>query len=396
MPTHTEHEQRQLELKKRSLEDTFNGLKHTYMIKTGVLGYSGQFDHALIEQLRKHQDVCQIHYSFCHKITFKQVKYIEHDSIVHAFGGVQQNPSTWNLARLSHRARPPISSEESLRYIYSDRRGRGVDIYVLDSGVQINHTDFGSRAKWGKTILTGASDEDESGHGTHVAGVAAGQKYGVSKMANIIAVKVLGVNGKGITSDVLKGIEFVVKSHNSVVEDAKAGNRLNFKGSVVNVSFGTDYSPTMNEAVNAAAAAGVHISAAAGNDNDDACWYSPGSADAAITVGAIDMADAKASYSSWGGCVSIFAPGTDILSTYIGSSTTATKSLSGTSMAAPHVAGLIAYLLSLQPDSTSYDEIIDPETIKIIILYMSSKNTVDGLTADTLNVCIYFALLSVY
>ena len=158
------------------------------------------------------------------------------------------------------------------------------------------------------------------------SGTVAGTKYGVAKQASVHAVKVLGDNGSGSTSDVIKGVEYAVESHLSALK------RRGHKGSVANMSLGGGKSAALNKAVNAAVSAGVHFAVAAGNENADACGSSPASAENVITVGASDFGDSRASFSNWGRCLDIFAPGVDIVSTYIGSAH-ATESLQGTSMA---------------------------------------------------------------
>lgn len=179
--------------------------------------------------------------------------------------------------------------------------------------------------------------QDDQGHGTHVAGTIAGASYGVAKRANIIAVKILGRNGSGSTSKVLSGIVWTI-AH------SMSGGRSPLK-SVANMSLGGSYSRAINHAVEAAAAQGLTFVVAAGNDGEDASGYSPASSPDAITVGATDPGDLRASYSNYGSVVDVFAPGTRIVSTW-NTSPVAVHVLSGTSMACPHVAGLAAYLIA--------------------------------------------------
>jgi cerevisin len=194
--------------------------------------------------------------------------------------------------------------------------------------VYIDHDEFEGRALWGITIPKGEDDVDGNGHGTHCAGTIAGKTFGVAKKANIIAVKVLDAGGGGTVSDVIKGIEWVVHHHKT--------KRLQYGGpvrSVVSMSLGGGKSKVMDAAVNQAVHAGVHVIVAAGNSNEDACEGSPSGAELVITVGASDRFDRMAYFSNFGPCVSLFAPGVDIRSSWIGSTTTETNVISGTSMA---------------------------------------------------------------
>jgi cerevisin len=219
-----------------------------------------------------------------------------------------------------------------------------VDVYVIDTGINIKHVEFQGRASWGKTIPLNDIDIDGNGHGTHCAGTIASRKYGVAKQAHVIAVKVLGTNGSGTMSDVIAGVQWAVQAARAKAVRAGAEH----KGSVANMSLGGGKSVSLDRAVDAAVDAGLHFAVAAGNDDQDACNYSPAASQNAVTVGASTLGDERAYFSNHGKCVDVFAPGLNILSTYIGSET-ATNTLSGTSMASPHTAGLIAYLLSLYP-----------------------------------------------
>lgn len=249
------------------------------------------------------------------------------------------------------------------------------------------HVDFEGRASWGKTIPSGDADEDGNGHGTHCSGTVAGKKFGVAKKANIIAVKVLRSNGSGSMSDVVKGVEWAATSHLKSVADAKNGKKKGFKGSVANMSLGGGKSPTLDKAVNAAVEVGLHFAVAAGNDNADSCKYSPAAAENAVTVGASTLADERAYFSNFGKCNDIFAPGLNILSTWIGSKY-ATNTISGTSMASPHVCGLLAYFLSLQPASDSAYAVaeITPKQLKKDIIAVGTRNALKDVPSGTENV----------
>jgi len=369
---HDTHETKRLELRKRSqfpmLDEAFRGLKHTFNIAGGFLGYSGHFDEAVIEQLRNHPDI----------------EYIEQDQEVHTLEGSIEKFAPWGLARISHRNALSLSTWD--KYLYSDDGGEGVDVYVIDTGTNTNHVDFEGRASWGKTVPSGDPDEDGNGHGTHCSGTIAGKKYGVAKKANVVAVKVLRSNGSGSMSDVVKGVEFAVDAHNSAKADAKAGKKKGWKGSAANMSLGGGKSPTLDLAVNAAVDAGMHFAVAAGNDNADACNYSPASAEKPITVGASTSFDERAYFSNYGKCTDIFAPGLNIQSTWIGSKY-ATNTISGTSMASPHIAGLLAYMLSLQPAKDSAYAVADitPKKMKEALIAISTKGALGEIPSNTPN-----------
>jgi len=247
------------------------------------------------------------------------------------------------LARISHR--PKLSFGTFTKYEYEPTGGEGVDVYIIDTGIYIAHEEFEGRASWGKTIPVGDVDEDRNGHGTHCAGTIASRKYGVAKSAHVIAVKVLGSDGSGSMSDVIAGVLWASSAA------AKKAKQAKHKGSVANMSLGGGKSPALDRAVNGAVDSGLHFAVAAGNDNRDACNSSPAGAKNAVTVGASTLSDERAYFSNFGKCVDVFGPGLNVLSTWIGSNT-ASNTISGTSMASPHTAGLMAYLLSIYPHAT--------------------------------------------
>jgi cerevisin len=263
----------------------------------------------------------------------------------------------------------------------------GVDAYVVDTGTNCEHVDFEDRARWGKTFVFGDDDVDGNGHGTHCSGTIAGKKYGVAKKANLIAVKVLNAQGSGSMSDVVKGVEYAAEAHVKKVKDAKAGKVKGFKGSTANMSLGGGKSPALDAAVDGAVDAGLHFAVAAGNDNADSCKYSPAAAEKAITVGASTIFDERAYFSNYGKCNDLFAPGLNILSTWIGSKY-AVNTISGTSMASPHIAGLLAYFLSLQPSSDSEYAVaeITPKKLKENILSIATKGVLSDIPSDTKNI----------
>jgi len=368
---HSESETARTELRKRSqfpiTTDIFEGLKHTYNIAGDFLGYSGHFDDEVIEKVRRHPDV----------------EYVEKDSMVHTLGdsGELEKNAPWGLARISHR--DSLGFSDFNKYLYAADGGEGVDVYVIDTGTNTEHVDFEGRAHWGKTIPANDADEDGNGHGTHCSGTVAGHKYGVAKKANVYAVKVLKSNGSGTMADVVKGVEWAANAH---TEKAKKGKK-GFKGSAANMSLGGGKSPALDRAVNGAVAAGIHFAVAAGNDNADSCNYSPAAAENAVTVGASALDDSRAYFSNYGPCNDIFAPGLSIQSTWIGSKY-AVNTISGTSMASPHIAGLLAYYLSLQPSKDSAYAVaeITPKKLKANIISIATKGALSDVPSNTENV----------
>lgn len=314
---------------------------------------------------------------------------MERDSEVHTMRsedpGETEKNAPWGLARISHRN--GLSFGTFNKYLFAEDGGEGVDVYIIDTGTNVRHVDFEDRAEWGATIPKGDPDEDGNGHGTHCSGTVAGKKYGVAKKANIKAVKVLRSNGSGTMSDVVKGVEFAAEAHLKALKDAKAGKRKGFKGSTANMSLGGGKSPTLDKAVNAAVEVGIHFAVAAGNDNANSCSYSPAAAENAVTVGASNLADERAYFSNYGKCNDIFAPGLNILSTWIGSKY-AVNTISGTSMASPHIAGLLAYLLSLQPSKDSAYAVaeITPKKLKSNMLSVATRGALSDVPSDTTNV----------
>lgn len=298
--------------------------------------------------------------------------------------GETEKMAPWGLARVSHR--DTLSFGTFNKYLYAEDGGEGVDAYIIDTGTNTDHVDFEGRAHWGKTIPKGDPDEDGNGHGTHCSGTVAGKKYGVAKKADVYAVKVLRSSGSGTMSDVIAGVDFAATSHQEQVSKAKDGKRKGFKGSVANMSLGGGKTSLLDEAVNAAVEAGIHFAVAAGNDNADACNYSPAAAEKALTVGASAIDDSRAYFSNYGKCTDIFAPGLSIQSTWIGSKT-AVNTISGTSMASPHIAGLLAYYLSLQPSSDSEYSLaaITPKELKSQMISIATTDALSDIPKDTPN-----------
>ena len=277
----------------------------------------------------------------------KSVELIEHNQIVTTAGSdqmlrklscpnTQNEPLSWGQKRTTTSSPADVLAA----FAHDNNWGSGVDAYVVDTGVRCSHSEFTGRCIWG-TNTAGGSNTDVNGHGTHCAGTVAGSTYGLAKSATIIAVKVLGDNGSGSTAGIIAGVQWVATN-------AKSRG----KPSVANMSLGGGYSAASNNAVNAAVREGISFAVAAGNDNRDACSYSPASASDCVTVGSTALEsqgntpiDGRSSFSNYGTCVDIFAPGSAIIAAY-STSDTAFATLSGTSMASPHVAGAMAILLT--------------------------------------------------
>lgn len=268
------------------------------------------------------------------------IEFIEADQIMKITA--TQTNAPWGLQRVSSGAALPAGSRANalaFTYTFNDTAGQGVDVYVIDTGINTEHQSFEGRASFG-FAAQGQPEVDDQGHGTHCAGTIASKDFGVAKAANVIAVKVLGADGSGATSDIIDGIQFAMTSA-----------QQSGKPSVISMSLGGGVSRALDQAVTAAVGAGVHVVVAAGNESADANTSSPARAPAVITVGASTITDQIASFSNFGAGVDIFAPGQQIISTFIGSNT-ARQILSGTSMACPHVAGMVATILSSEGQMT--------------------------------------------
>ncbi|KAB8349456.1 hypothetical protein FH972_023483 [Carpinus fangiana] len=264
------------------------------------------------------------------------IEFIEPDSKVYANALVSQANPPYGLARISHRTKGASA------YVYDDSAGSGTFSYIIDTGIYTSHNDFGGRAVFGSNFAGDGKDTDCNGHGTHVAGTTGSSTYGVAKKTNLIAVKVLGCDGSGSNSGVLAGIDWAVR-------DAKAKGRVG--KAVGNLSLGGLFSPTTNQAAAQAISQGLFLAIAAGNNGLPTITSSPASEPSACTVGATDINDARASFSNFGYLVDIFAPGVNVTSTWIGGPDD-TNTISGTSMATPHITGLGAYLLALEGPRT--------------------------------------------
>lgn len=264
-----------------------------------------------------------------------RVAYVEEDRIGHI--DATQSNAPWSLDRIDQRALPLNSS-----YGYA-QTGAGVRVYIFDTGLRYSHNDFGGRAQLGIDEVTPNGDgEDCHGHGTHVAGTVGGSTYGVAKNVSLYSVRVMGCNGSGNMSYAIAGLDWVIAQ-----KQASPGTPM-----VVNMSLGSAPMQAVDDAVTRAVAAGIVVVAAAGNDSTDACTHSPARAPAAITTGASDRNDDVPPFSNTGRCVDLFAPGVQISSAYFGSNTQFATA-SGTSMAAPAVAGAAALYLAANPSATA-------------------------------------------
>ncbi|MDG4775180.1 S8 family peptidase [Solwaraspora sp. WMMD792] len=261
------------------------------------------------------------------------VAYVEQDGVVRA-QATQVNPPSWGLDRIDQRNLPLDSS-----YTYPTTASR-VRAYVIDTGVRVTHTTFGGRASWGTNTTGDGNDTDCNGHGTHVAGTIGGSQYGVAKGVSLIAVKVLTCTGSGSFAGVAAGVDWVTGHHATGVP------------AVATMSLGgAGPNATVENAVRNSIADGVVYAIASGSSDADACDFTPARVAEAITVNASTRTDARASFSNWGACTDIFAPGEGITSAW-NTSDTATNTISGTSTAAPHVAGTAALILAASPHMT--------------------------------------------
>ena len=258
------------------------------------------------------------------------VAYVEGDAIVSA--SATQTGATWGLDRIDQRDRP-------LNQTYNyDTTGAGVTAYVIDTGIRTTHAQFGGRAVSGFDAIDGGAADDCNGHGTHVAGTVGGSVHGVAKGVSLVAVRVLDCSGNGSTSGVIQGIDWVTGHH-------AAG-----APGVANMSLGGGASSSLDQAVRNSIADGVTYALAAGNENVNACNSSPARTAEGLTVGSTTSSDARSSFSNYGTCLDLFAPGSSITSSWY-TSDTATSTISGTSMATPHVAGAAARILQATPSA---------------------------------------------
>jgi subtilisin family serine protease len=291
-----------------------------------------------------------------------RVKFVEEDSTM--FATITQSNPPWGLDRIGQRDLP-------LNQTYSyTTTGSGVNVYIIDTGIRRTHTQFGGRAVAGfDSVRDGQNTNDCNGHGTHVSGTVGGSTYGVAKAVRLYAVRVLNCSGSGTNSGVIAGVDWVTANHLSPA--------------VANMSLGGGVSTALDTAVRNSIASGVTYAIAAGNSNINAANTSPARVGEAITVGASTINDARASFSNFGSVVDIFAPGASILSAWR-TSDTATATLSGTSMATPHVAGVAARYL--QNNRTA-----SPATVRNAIVNAATLNHLSGIPTGTANRLLFWS-----
>jgi len=305
------------------------------------------------------------------------VDYVEQDAVVTANLGevvdlekkalTTQSSSTYGLSRISHATR----QSGSYSYVYDSTAGAGTCVYIIDTGISTTHPEFEGRASFLQNFSGDGSSTDGNGHGTHCAGTIGSKSYGVAKKASLYAVKVLNSQGSGSNSGVIAGINFVANDFKS--RSGCSG------GAVASLSLGGSKSSSVNSAAANAVSAGLFMAVAAGNDGADASGSSPASEPTVYTVGAIDSSDKAASFSNYGTLVDIHAPGVNILSTWLNGGT---NTISGTSMATPHVAGLAAYILAKEGN-------MSPASLSSRLTTLAVKNAISGLKGSTKNYLAY-------
>ncbi|HYH34172.1 MAG TPA: S8 family serine peptidase [Nocardioides sp.] len=325
------------------------GARRVVRLTAAIDGFTARMSDRAVEQLRRHP----------------QVAWIEADQRISI--DATQSPATWGLDRIDQRNRPLNNA-----YTYTST-GQGVTAYVIDTGIRAAHAEFGGRVGSGYTSINdGRGTDDCNGHGTHVAGTVGGTTYGVAKQVSLRPVRVLDCNGDGTTSGVIAGVDWVTSHH-------AAGSPA-----VANMSLGGGASSALDTAVNNSIADGVTYAVAAGNESTNACYGSPSRVASALTVGSTTSTDARSSFSNYGSCLDLFAPGSDITSAWY-TGNTATNTISGTSMATPHVAGVAALYLQGNPGAS-------PSTVSSAIVGTATTGVVSNPGTGSPNRLLYSLL----
>jgi subtilisin family serine protease len=312
------------------------GVNPRFVYTAALVGFAASLNHGQLAALRHHPAVA----------------YLEQDQVFEA----KQSSVPWNLDRIDQRYLP-LDGRYNVNTTAST-----VTAYVIDTGILTAHTQFGGRAAVAYDAL-GGNGQDCNGHGTHVAGVIGGSTYGVAKGVRLRAVRVLSCTGSGSTSGIIAGIDWVRLNH--------------VKPAVANLSIGGGYSSALNTAVNNMANAGVYTAVASGSSNANACNYSPSSASQVTTAAPSNQSDQRVTSGNYGSCVHLYAPGAQIVSAWH-TSTTATQTLSGSSLAAPHVAGVGALYLAYYPGASN-------TTVRSWIINNATVGVLSGVPTGTPN-----------
>ena len=325
------------------------------VVKESGSNVEKKFDNAIVATLTKQQMIA----------LEKQGIRVEKDTLA-TLHASQTNPPSWGLDRINQRIKALDNT-----YAFSDKGGAGVNVYVIDTGILTTHEQFiPNRATFAVNYVGDGINTDCSGHGTHVAGTIGGNTHGIARNVKLIGVKVFGCSGGSPWSVIMSGIQYVIDQH-------KASSN---KKTIINMSLGGGKLTAVDDLVKSAVANGILVVVSAGNDAADACNSSPANVPVAITVAASDINDAQASFSNWGPCVDLYAPGVGITSSVSGSNN-AYSIYSGTSMASPHVAGVAALYWGM----SNYT----PTTLTNKIITMVTKNAITNPTAGTQNRLLY-------
>lgn len=329
--THHEWVKRMIDVEK----DTGSKVEGHLQVGKKLSGYHGKFTNAQIEKIKRSPEVAIVER--------------DSDEIIQAVAFLQQDETPWGLSRISHKENTYLENKPS-EYKFQPGNNNNTVVYVLDTGVRMEHKEFKDRIRWGVN-LANDKDEDENGHGTHVAGVSAGHSVGVAKDAHIVSVKILDANQRGSLSNFIKGVHWIIDDHQKNPDQR----------SVINYSAVGEISDSRNKAIDEAVDAGILFVGAAGNKGDDACKYGPPSNNrdktGQMVVAALNYTDRPADFSNYGECVDVYAPGVDIRSS-VKDGPDSYGTMSGSSMASPHVAGLAAYYWSQNHDY-SLEDVVD-------------------------------------